>query len=114
MFIRGLKKTIVLRNCRDCLTIYTDMKSLTIRLPDSLVLDIEQESRTRRVSKSDVVRERLHQPRRGVVPGGSTGELIGDILQASWQAKVPAGPPRFRSPKKQKLAEIIRAKKLHR
>jgi hypothetical protein len=61
-----------------------------------------------------VVRERLHQPRRGTAPGGNTGELIGDILRASWQAKVPAGPPRFRSPGKQKLAQIIRAKKLHR
>jgi hypothetical protein len=40
-------------------------------------------------------------------------DVIGDILNASWKAKVPAGPRRFLSPKKQKLAEIIRAKKLH-
>jgi Arc/MetJ-type ribon-helix-helix transcriptional regulator len=90
------------------------MKSLTVRLPDVLVAEIESESRSRRVSKSDVVRERLRQPRRGVAPATSTGALINDILQASWQAKVPAGPPRFRSPKKQKLADLIRAKKLHR
>lgn len=89
------------------------MKTLTIRLPDVLAAEIEQESRSRRVSKSDVVRERLHQPRSAAAPGRNTGELIGDILQASWQSKVPAGPLRFRSPKKQKLEEIIRAKKLH-
>ena len=35
------------------------MKSFTVRLPESLVADIEAESRGRRISKSDVVRERL-------------------------------------------------------
>jgi hypothetical protein len=40
------------------------------------------------------------------------GELIGDILRESWTAEVPAGTLRFRSLKKQKLAERIRANKL--
>src|SRR5208282_1675662 len=31
----------------------TSMRSLTVRLPDSLVLEIERESQSRRVSKSD-------------------------------------------------------------
>ncbi|HKW57790.1 MAG TPA: ribbon-helix-helix protein, CopG family [Candidatus Acidoferrum sp.] len=35
------------------------MKSLTVRLPEPLVADIEGESRERKVSKSDIVRERL-------------------------------------------------------
>ena len=35
------------------------MKSLTVRLPDELVAQIEAESRARGRSKSDVVRERL-------------------------------------------------------
>jgi Arc/MetJ-type ribon-helix-helix transcriptional regulator len=35
------------------------MKTLTVRLPDALVAQIEAESRERRLSKSDVVRERL-------------------------------------------------------
>jgi hypothetical protein len=45
------------------------MKLLTIRLPENLMADIENESRLRKISKSDVVRERLelnamgsHQP----------------------------------------------------
>jgi Arc/MetJ-type ribon-helix-helix transcriptional regulator len=35
------------------------MKTLTVRLPEALVAQIEAESRRRRLSKSDVVRERL-------------------------------------------------------
>lgn len=41
------------------------MKTLTVRLPEPLVADIEAESRGRKISKSDVVRERLELgPRR--------------------------------------------------
>ena len=35
------------------------MKTLTVRLPEALVAQIESESRRRKVSKSDIVRERL-------------------------------------------------------
>lgn len=35
------------------------MKTLTVRLPEALAAQIEAESRARKVSKSDVVRERL-------------------------------------------------------
>ena len=35
------------------------MKTLTVRLPDVLVAEIEAESRRRKLSKSEVVRERL-------------------------------------------------------
>lgn len=35
------------------------MKTLTVRLPDALVAEIEAESRGRNISRSDVVRERL-------------------------------------------------------
>ena len=35
------------------------MKTLTVRLPEPLVADIEAESRIRKLSKSDVIRERL-------------------------------------------------------
>lgn len=39
------------------------MKTLTIRLPDPLAAEIEAESRARKISKSDVVRERLRRVR---------------------------------------------------
>jgi Arc/MetJ-type ribon-helix-helix transcriptional regulator len=35
------------------------MKTVTVRLPESLIAAIDAESRERRISKSDVVRERL-------------------------------------------------------
>jgi Arc/MetJ-type ribon-helix-helix transcriptional regulator len=35
------------------------MKTLTVRLPDKLAEQIEAESRARKVSKSDIVRDRL-------------------------------------------------------
>ena len=35
------------------------MKTLTVRLPEALVAQLESESRRRNLSKSDVVRERL-------------------------------------------------------
>lgn len=38
------------------------MKSLTVRLPDGLVAEIEAESEKRGISKSDVVRDRLVSP----------------------------------------------------
>jgi Arc/MetJ-type ribon-helix-helix transcriptional regulator len=40
------------------------MKTLTVRLPEALVSQIEAESRRRKLSKSDVVRERLTGARR--------------------------------------------------
>lgn len=100
--------------CNCCLAqvagLYYDvrMKTLTIRLPDVLAKRLDEESRARRVSKSDIVRERL-----AASPAKPTEELA-DILEKSWNAKVPPGLPRFRSPHKQRLAEMIRAKKLHR
>ena len=38
------------------------MKTLTVRLPEALVAEIDAESRRRKVSRSDVVRERLSAP----------------------------------------------------
>ncbi len=35
------------------------MKTLTVRVPEALVAQIDAESRQRRISRSDVVRERL-------------------------------------------------------
>ena len=85
------------------------MKSLTVRLPEKLVADIEQESQARRLSKSDVVRERLQQPHSMASQERSMRGLIGDLI-----GSVKGLPPDRSSNKKQYLRELIRAKKYHR
>jgi Arc/MetJ-type ribon-helix-helix transcriptional regulator len=59
------------------------VKTLTVRLPDSLVAEIDAESRERKVSKSDIVRERLQagsgrRGRRAPLLDG-IGDLIGAV-----------------------------------
>lgn len=57
------------------------MKTLTVRLPEALVTEIEAESRARRVSKSDIVRERLKRAtsRDTDDPLASIRDLIGSV-----------------------------------
>ena len=58
------------------------MKTLTVRLPEPLVADIEAESRGRKISKSDVVRERLEQAprkRRRATSLNAIADLIGSV-----------------------------------
>ena len=58
------------------------MKTLTVRLTELLVADIEAESRGRNISKSDVVRERLeHAPRqrRGTASFNAIADLVGSV-----------------------------------
>ena len=59
------------------------MKSLTVRLPEALAADIEAESRGRKLSKSDVVRERLtladRAKRSGPAPLAGITDLVGAV-----------------------------------
>jgi Arc/MetJ-type ribon-helix-helix transcriptional regulator len=58
------------------------MKTLTVRLPQALVADIEAESRGRNISKSDVVRERLERAprrRRRAASLQAIADLIGSV-----------------------------------
>ena len=59
------------------------MKTLTVRLPEPLLADIEAESRGRRISKSDVVRERLQlatgPERRQPAALDAIADLIGSV-----------------------------------
>src|SRR5713226_872399 len=58
------------------------MKTLTVRLPEPLVADIEAESRGRKISKSDVVRERLERAprkRRRTRSLNAIADLIGSV-----------------------------------
>jgi Arc/MetJ-type ribon-helix-helix transcriptional regulator len=60
------------------------MKTLTVRLPEPVVAEIEAESHMRKISKSDVVRERLRRAptsARGRRPNplDSIADLIGSV-----------------------------------
>lgn len=74
------------------------MKTLTVRLPDSLVAQIEAESRERKLSKSDVVRERLANVTR---PDGSRPESLAAI--ADLIGSVTGLPPDLSARKKHYL-----------
>jgi hypothetical protein len=84
------------------------VKTLTVRLPDALVTEIEHESRFRRVSKSDVVRERLHRRPRAITEGGTMRDLAGDLI-----GSVRGLPANLSREGKKNLPELIRAKNLH-
>ena len=85
------------------------MKTLTIRLPDELVVEIEEEAKVRNVSKSDVVRERLRQSDPPAGKPGTMRELLGDLI-----GSVHGLPAGLASNKKKLLPGLIRAKKPHR
>jgi hypothetical protein len=87
------------------------MKSLTIRLSHSLVAEIEHESQARHVSKSDVVRERLHHARGAVGVAGNMRDLIGDLIGSVRNDGLPSD---LSSNKKEYLSPLIRVKKRHR
>jgi Arc/MetJ-type ribon-helix-helix transcriptional regulator len=58
------------------------MKTLTVRLPEALAAEIESESRKRKLSKSDVVRERLtagKSGRRQPALLDAIGDVIGSV-----------------------------------
>ena len=72
------------------------MKTLTVRLPERLVAEIEAESRLRKISKSDVVRERLQRTTRG--RRSAAREAIADLI-----GSVDGLPPDLSSRKKSYL-----------
>ncbi len=58
------------------------MKTLTVKLPDPLMAEIEAESRKRHISKSDVVRERLRsaKPAKPAPHLDAIADLIGSVV----------------------------------
>jgi len=56
------------------------MKTLTVRVPDRLAAELEAESRARKVSKSDVVRERLDIPKQSSPDVPRTYQDIVDLI----------------------------------
>jgi Arc/MetJ-type ribon-helix-helix transcriptional regulator len=58
------------------------VKTLTVRLPEPLVAQIDAESRRRRMSRSDVVRERLEagaRRRSRATPFDAIADLVGSV-----------------------------------
>jgi Arc/MetJ-type ribon-helix-helix transcriptional regulator len=56
------------------------MKTLTVRLPEALVVQLESESRRRNISKSDVVRERLTKTERKRTRSTESLDAIADLI----------------------------------
>jgi hypothetical protein len=85
------------------------MKTITVRLPEPLVAQIEAESRARQMSKSDIVRERLTRNTsigRQLPP---TYEAIADLIGA-----VDGLPPDLGARKKHYLKVTGYGRKRHR
>jgi len=70
------------------------MKTVTLKLPERLAAEIEAESRERRISKSDVMRERLEGNKRSPKRAShmdAIADLIGSVdddLPADLSARV--------------------------
>ena len=56
------------------------MKTLTVRLPELLVAELDAESRGRGCSKSDIVRERLQHAARPVPRQSAPLDAIADLI----------------------------------
>ena len=85
------------------------MKTVSLKLPDALAGWLETQARSRRVSKSTLVTHLLGRKS----PRPKKGQVI-DILEEAWRAKVSPTARRWNVEKKQRLADLIRAKKLPR
>ncbi len=56
------------------------MKTLTVRLPEDLIAQIETESRRRRLTKSDVVRERLTETKKSRGNRSALLDAVADVI----------------------------------
>ncbi len=74
------------------------MKTITVRLPEVLIADIEAESRLRNISKSDVVRQRLQLATSPGKRQSAALEAIADLI-----GSVDGLPPDLSSRKKSYL-----------
>jgi len=84
------------------------MKTLKIRLPDVLAHQIEAESRQRKVSKSDVIRERLSRARPRH-PRHASLDMIADLI-----GSVEGLPANLSTEKKKYLKTTGYGQKRHR
>ncbi len=77
------------------------MKTITVRLPEVLAAEIEAESRLRKVSQSDVIRDRLQLAGRRASHPSTALEAIADLI-----GSVEDLPPDLSARKKAYLKEM--------
>ncbi len=77
------------------------MKTLTVRLPEPLAAAIDTEARARRISKSDVVRERLERAANAAREPGAAPYDIADLI-----GSVDGLPPDLGTHKKRYLRRM--------
>ena len=85
------------------------MKTLTVRVPEALVAQIETESRRRKLSKSDVVRERLSRAPQSRQRSPASFDAIADLI-----GSVDGLPPDLGARKKHYLKATGYGRKRHR
>ena len=56
------------------------MKTLSVRVSDRLAAELEAESRARKISKSDIVRERLNNPKQSKPDVPRSYQDIADLI----------------------------------
>jgi hypothetical protein len=76
------------------------MKTIRVRLPEALAAEIEAESRLRKVSKSDVIRDRLEAAGREAENASRALDAIADLI-----GSVEGLPPDLSSRKKSYLKD---------
>jgi hypothetical protein len=75
----------------------SDMKGITIKLPDELLAELRREARARGCSVAALIRDKLAQPVQGTSAHALIGDLIG-CLKGGSSVSVTNDRPKFRYP----------------
>lgn len=90
------------------------MKTLVVKIPESLAAEIEAEARSTGTSKSEVVRQRLERTRKNDGPRPLTMWDVTHDLIEKLEHETSTLPPDFSARKKQYLRKWGFGKKRHR
>jgi hypothetical protein len=89
------------------------MRTVTLRLPEALVDRIEAEAKSRRLTKSEVVRRKL-EAGAGSEPVSDTWAAAEELLKEAWAAPGTAVRESYENPQKQRTLDAIRREKQRR
>ena len=98
-----------MRTCQIRITSW-HMKSITVKLPEPLLADIEAEGREGSISKSDVIRERLQRGKQTEIRRAGHLDAIADLI-GSVEDDLP---PDLSRRKKHYLQAILHGRKYDR